>query len=212
MAPRERRQHARELQICLNVVDRPRGFVRSVTAARESDVAELRQRLRDLKTRAVLLTYDAAIQELEELRDTFVGRRGSVSLSAGANPLSVGLSASDAIVRSSEGRSAAKLPKTVKKSTSKERRRLAGAERAKVLKGERRGLFAPRRLSPELAAIVGRQQCSYTEILKGVWGYIKANGLQSRRTVTPDQRLRRVLPAASVDWLQVAKMLRRHVL
>ena len=40
------------------------------------------------------------------------------------------------------------------------------------------GLTAPKKLSPELADIVGKKEASRAELMKLLWAYIKKNNLQ----------------------------------
>ena len=42
------------------------------------------------------------------------------------------------------------------------------------------GLTAPKKLSPELADIVGKKEASRAELMKLLWAYIKEKNLQVR--------------------------------
>ena len=59
------------------------------------------------------------------------------------------------------------------------------------------GLFATKTLSADLAAICGKNKMPRTEVTKAIWVYIKKNKLSKGRTITPDAKLKKVLPAAS---------------
>ena len=58
------------------------------------------------------------------------------------------------------------------------------------------GLTAPKKLSPELADIVGKKEASRTELMKLLWAYIKKNNLQVRfkRKLYPLELLNICLP------------------
>ena len=71
------------------------------------------------------------------------------------------------------------VKKTVKKATkgkksrpSKEKK-AAGAKNAVAMKKAGKGIFAPKTLSPALAAICGKKVMPRTEVTKQIWVYIK---------------------------------------
>ena len=45
------------------------------------------------------------------------------------------------------------------------------------------GLTAPKKLSPELADIVGKKEASRAELMKLLWAYIKKNNLQVTKSL-----------------------------
>ena len=59
------------------------------------------------------------------------------------------------------------------------------------------GLFATKTLSADLAAICGKNKMPRTEVTKAIWVYIKKNKLNKGRTIAPDAKLKKVLPANS---------------
>lgn len=76
-----------------------------------------------------------------------------------------------------------------------------------------KGLQAPKKLSSELAAIVGAQSMSRPAVTKAIWTYIKANGLQDsadKRMINPDSKLAPVLGTEPVHMMQLAKKLSPH--
>merc|ERR1711924_271931 len=72
------------------------------------------------------------------------------------------------------------------------------------------GLFAPVNLSASLAAICGGKKMPRTEAIKKLWVYIKKNSLNAGRIITPDAKLKAVLPVAKVDMLKMAGMVSKH--
>ena len=75
----------------------------------------------------------------------------------------------------------------------------AGKQKAAAQKKKGTGLFAVKTLSADLAAICGKNKMARPEIVKSIWAYIKKNKLSKGRTITPDAKLKKVLPAASSD-------------
>merc|ERR1712097_127365 len=73
------------------------------------------------------------------------------------------------------------------------------------------GIFAPKSLSPELAAICGAKSLPRTEVTKKVWEYIKKNGLNDGRTIKPDAVLKKVFPVSSIDMLKMAGHVSKHL-
>merc|ERR1712094_40805 len=73
------------------------------------------------------------------------------------------------------------------------------------------GLFAPVNLSASLAAICGGKKMPRTEAIKKLWVYIKKNSLNAGRIITPDAKLKAVLPVAKVDMLKMAGMVSKHM-
>merc|ERR1711956_81112 len=58
------------------------------------------------------------------------------------------------------------------------------------------GLTAPKKLSPELADIVGKKTASRAELMKLLWAYIKKNNLQdpdNKQYFVPDKKMAKVL-------------------
>ena len=87
-----------------------------------------------------------------------------------------------------------KRPKGVHKSKASI---AAGKKIAAAQKKKGVGLFATKTLSADLAAICGKTKMSRPEMTKALWGYIKKNKLNKGRTITPDAKLKKVLPSNS---------------
>jgi chromatin remodeling complex protein RSC6 len=75
----------------------------------------------------------------------------------------------------------------------------SGKKTAAMMKKKGIGLFATKTLSADLAAICGKNKMPRTEVTKAIWVYIKKNKLSKGRTITPDAKLKKVLPSASSD-------------
>merc|ERR1711970_1290437 len=101
-----------------------------------------------------------------------------------------------------------KRPKGVHKSKAS---KAAGKKIAAAQKKKGIGLFATKTLSADLAAICGKNKMARPEVVKSLWVYIKKNKLSKGRTITPDAKLKKVLPAASVSVFKMAGMLSKHI-
>jgi chromatin remodeling complex protein RSC6 len=112
----------------------------------------------------------------------------------------------------------AKTPKAVlkkmtaaKKAAGKASRSAASKRNALAMKKKGLGIFAPKSLSAELAAICGGKTMPRTEVTKKIWGYIKKNKLSSGRTITPDSALSKVFPKKSFSMFEMSKMVSSHL-
>merc|ERR1719335_2193318 len=103
------------------------------------------------------------------------------------------------------------MMKAIKKSTEpkkkKGRKSKAASAAAKVnvakMKKAGKGIFAPKTLSPELAAICGKKSMPRTEVTKMIWAYIKKSSLNEGRLIKPDATLKKIFPVASLDMLKM---------
>merc|ERR1712098_738698 len=97
-----------------------------------------------------------------------------------------------AIKKATKKKAAPKKSKASKKSgkTRKGRKsdatRAAGKQRALAMKKLGLGIFAPKKLSKDLAAICGKDTLPRTQVTKKVWDYIKKKGLNKGRDISPD--------------------------
>jgi len=87
----------------------------------------------------------------------------------------------------------------------------AGKKIAAAQKKKGIGLFATKTLSADLAAICGKTKMSRPDMTKALWAYIKKNSLSKGRTITPDAKLKKVLPAASLSMFKMPTMLKKHI-
>ena len=68
--------------------------------------------------------------------------------------------------------------------------------------------------SPELAAVIGSEPVARTEVVKKLWDYIKAQGLQDpkdKRSIQADAKLRPVFGKAQVTMFEIAGLIGRHL-
>ena len=95
-----------------------------------------------------------------------------------------------------------KALKATTKALGKTSKKAAGKKNAMAMKKAGKGIFAPKTLSPELAAICGAKSLPRTEVTKKIWGYIKSHKLNEGRIIKPDSALKAVFPVASLDMLK----------
>merc|ERR1711904_299061 len=106
---------------------------------------------------------------------------------------------------------------TLKKMTAEKKRQgkknMAAAGKAKALAMKKKGIgiFAPKTLSPALAAICGGKSMPRTEVTKKLWVYIKKHGLNNGRIIKPDSALKAIFPLASIDMLKVPGYISKHL-
>merc|ERR1712037_615391 len=70
------------------------------------------------------------------------------------------------------------------------------------------GLTAPKKLSPELADIVGKKTASRAELMKLLWAYIKKNSLQdpdNKQYFVPDKKMAKVFGSEKMRGFGMAK-------
>merc|ERR1712006_53801 len=101
--------------------------------------------------------------------------------------------------------------KAVKKAAGKKARPASAKKNVAAMKKKGIGIFAPKTLSPALAAICGGKTMPRTEVTKKIWVYIKKNGLNQGRIIKPDTKLKSVLPVASIDMLKMAGYVSKHL-
>ena len=68
--------------------------------------------------------------------------------------------------------------------------------------------------SPALAAIIGEGLVARTEVVKKMWDYIKANGLQdaaNKRSINSDAKLLKVFGKAQVTMFELAGLIGKHL-
>jgi len=73
----------------------------------------------------------------------------------------------------------------------------------------------PMNISPELAAVVGKGPMPRSEVVKGLWVYIKKNNLQdpkNKRNINADASLKKVFDGkATVNMFEMTKLVSKHL-
>jgi DNA topoisomerase I len=87
---------------------------------------------------------------------------------------------------------------------------------AKAIKSKKSRAAPLNRLSPELAAIMGAEELSRGEVMKKIWEYIKAHGLQdstNKRLINPDEKLTKLFGSQEpVDMFKMTALISKHIL
>lgn len=116
----------------------------------------------------------------------------------------------------------AKEPGTPYKATAKAAKAAAGKTPAKKAPAARKAAApkAPRKTgaglkpSAELAAVIGAEPVARTEVIKKLWDYIKANGLQdatNKRAINADAKLKPVFGKDQVTMFELAGIVGKHL-
>ena len=70
-------------------------------------------------------------------------------------------------------------------------------------------------LSPDLEAVVGKGPMPRSEVVKGLWVYIKKHGLQdatNKRNINADEKLKKVFGGkAMVNMFEMTKLVSKHL-
>lgn len=73
----------------------------------------------------------------------------------------------------------------------------------------------PMKLSSDLEAVVGRGPMPRSEVVKGLWAYIKKNGLQdkvNKRNINADEKLKKVFDGKGmVNMFEMTKLVSKHL-
>ncbi len=73
----------------------------------------------------------------------------------------------------------------------------------------------PLTVSPDLAAVVGKGPMARSEVVKGLWAYIKKNNLQdpkNKRNINADANLKKVFGGkAVVNMFEMTKLVSKHL-
>ncbi|KAK9941942.1 hypothetical protein M0R45_007633 [Rubus argutus] len=92
----------------------------------------------------------------------------------------------------------------------------AVSKQASTKPREPRGIMKPRKVSPEMEALVGVPEISRTQALKLIWAHIKGNNLQdpeNKRIIVCDDKLKKIFAGKDrVGFLEVAGLITPHFL
>lgn len=73
----------------------------------------------------------------------------------------------------------------------------------------------PMTLSADLEAVVGKGPMPRSEVVKGLWAYIKKNNLQdqaNKRNINADDKLKKVFDGkAQVNMFEMTKLVSKHL-
>lgn len=100
----------------------------------------------------------------------------------------------------------------VKKGAKKETKKASDKKATKEKKPRNQPLYTP---SAALAAVVGKDSISRTEVTKKLWDYIKEHNLQdskNKRKIVPDEKLAKILGQKEpIDMMKLATFISKHL-
>jgi chromatin remodeling complex protein RSC6 len=80
---------------------------------------------------------------------------------------------------------------------------------------ENSAFMKPMTLSPELEAVVGKGPMPRSEVVKGLWAYIKKNNLQdekNKRNINADDKLEKIFDGKKqVNMFEMTKLVSKHL-
>jgi DNA topoisomerase-3 len=124
-----------------------------------------------------------------------------------------------ASAKTATAKAAAKSPPGEVKATARAAKAVA-KKAAPAKKAPAKKAAAPRKTgpglkpSPALAAVVGDEPIARTEVIKRIWDYIKANGLQDKkdkRAINADAKLKPVFGKNQVTMFELAGIVGKHL-
>ncbi|GAB3767856.1 DNA topoisomerase III [Ramlibacter monticola] len=113
-----------------------------------------------------------------------------------------------ASAKTATAKAAAKKPPSEEKATAKAAKKVAAKKSPAKKTGP--GL----KPSPELAAVVGDAPIARTEVIKKIWDYIKAHGLQDqkdKRAINADAKLKPLFGKPQVSMFELAGIVGKHL-
>jgi DNA topoisomerase III len=125
-----------------------------------------------------------------------------------------------ASAKTATAKAAAKSPPGEQKATAKAAKAVAAKKAAPAAKKASAKKAAPRKTaaglkpSPQLAAVIGDEPVARTEVIKKLWDYIKANGLQDKkdkRAINADAKLKPVFGKEQVSMFELAGIVGKHL-
>ena len=97
-------------------------------------------------------------------------------------------------------------PKKVAKPAKK-----AAPKKAKTKRAPNPAFMRPLTPSNTLAAVIGAAALPRTEAVKKIWQYIKKNGLQDKRNINADDKLKALFGKNMITMFELAKILSKHL-
>jgi DNA topoisomerase-3 len=134
---------------------------------------------------------DKVVFEFEPRKSKFPPRKTPAKFVAGA--------------KTAAGKSATKSAKAPKK---------AAAKKTAAVKTPRKAAVGNLTPSADLAAVIGADKVARTEVVKKLWDYIKAQGLQdptNKRAINADAKLKPVFGKDQITMFELAGLIGKHL-
>lgn len=104
--------------------------------------------------------------------------------------------------------------KAKKKATKKKVAKKATKAKSKTKRKPNAAFMRPLTLSPALAMVLGSKPMARTQVVKGLWVYIKKHKLQdakNRRNINADAKLKAVFGKGTVNMFEMTKLVSKHL-
>jgi DNA topoisomerase-3 len=101
-----------------------------------------------------------------------------------------------------------------KTAASKAPAKKAAAKKSAVAKAPRKAAVGTLKPSAALSAVIGDGTYARTEVVKKIWDYIKANGLQdatNKRAINADGKLKEVFGKDQITMFELAGIVGKHL-
>lgn len=105
-----------------------------------------------------------------------------------------------------------------KKKAKAPKKEVKSAKKAKPEKSEKKkerrapsSFFKEFELSPELSEIVGKTKATMQETIKGIWNYIKQKGLQVKREIRADEKLKKIFGKDVISMFDIPKIIKQNL-
>jgi len=139
---------------------------------------------------------DKVVFEFEPRTSKFPSRKTPAKYAAGA--------------KTAAGKAAAKTPAKTTKAPAKK----AAAKKTAAAKTPRKASVGNLTPSADLAAVIGTDKVARTEVVKKLWDYIKAQGLQdptNKRAINADAKLKPVFGKDQITMFELAGLIGKHL-
>lgn len=101
--------------------------------------------------------------------------------------------------------------KAAPKKAAKPAKKVAAPKKAKTKRAPNPAFMRPLTPSATLAAVIGATALPRTEAVKKIWQYIKKNGLQDKRNINADEKLKALFGKNMITMFELAKILSKHL-
>ena len=108
----------------------------------------------------------------------------------------------------------AKKKKVAKKKPAKKKvakKKPAKKKQAKTKRKPNAAFMRPVKPDAALAAVIGATPVPRTQVVKKLWAYVKNNGLQDKRNIKADAKLKPLFGKSVVTMFELAKIISKHV-
>jgi len=179
----------------------------------ETGKTDLLDKFVSMRTRRPFKAFLAWDKEAGKVNFEFEPRTSKFPPRKTGGPAGKGAAAKEPAAKYAAGVAAGKTAKAAKKPAVKKAAG-AAAKKAAAPKAPRKTGGAGLKPSAELAAVIGAEPVPRTQVIKKLWDYIKANGLQdaqNKRAINADDKLKPVFGKPQVTMFELAGIVGKHL-